>query len=61
MQKAVLVILWMAMLGSEVTHTFSKTFAEAVVDGGNLVLSSGARVTQMTHQTVLGQWKAYLR
>lgn len=51
----------MAMLGSEVTHTFSKTFAEAVVDGGNLVLSSGARVTQMTHQTVLGQWKAYLR
>lgn len=37
------------MLGSsEVTHTFSKTFAEAVVDGGNLVLSSGARVPDDT-------------
>ena len=53
-----MVILWMAMPGNEVANTFSKTFAEAAgVEGRQkwgLVLSSSARVTQMTYQTVIG-------
>ena len=50
-QKAAMVILWMAMPGSEVANTLSKTFAEAAgVEGRQkwgLALSSSTRVTQM--------------
>ena len=57
-QKAALVILWMAMPGHEVANALSTTFAEpAGLDGRQkwgLVLSSSARVTQMTCQTVIG-------
>ena len=53
MQKAALVILWMAMQGDDITC--SKTCAEAAgLDGKqkwDLVLSSSTR-TQMTYQTV---------
>ena len=46
------------MPGNEVAHALSTTFAEAAgVDGKQkwgLVLSSSARVTQMTYQTVIG-------
>ena len=48
----------MAMRGEEITHICSKTFAEAAGLEGKqrwgLVLSSSARVTQMTYQTVIG-------
>ena len=44
-----MVILWMAMPGNEVANTLSTTFAEV-----GLVLSSSARVAQMTYQTVIG-------
>ena len=58
LQMAALVILWMAMRLEEFPNICSKTFAEAAgVDGQacwGLVLSSSARVTQMTYQTVIG-------
>ena len=57
-QKAAVVILWLAMPGNEVANARSTTFAEAAgLDGKQkwgLVLSSSARVTQMTYQTVIG-------
>ena len=57
-QKAAVVILWLAMPGNEVANAHSTTFAEAAgLDGRQkwgLVLSSSARVTQMTYQTVIG-------
>ena len=57
-QKAAVVILWLAMPGNEVANVLSTTFAEAAgLDGKQkwgLVLSSSARVTQMTYQTVIG-------
>ena len=57
-QKAALVILWMAMPGNEVANALSKTFAEAAGLAGRQkwgpVLSSSARVIQMTYQTVIG-------
>ena len=50
-QKAAMVILWMAMPGNEIANTLSKTFAEAAgVEGRQkwgLALSSSTRVTQM--------------
>ena len=57
-QKAALAILLMAMQKDDITQMCAKTFAEAAgVDGKQrwgLVLSSSARVTQMTYQTVIG-------
>ena len=57
-QKAAVVILWLAMPGNEVANTHSTIFAKAAgLDGKQkwrLILSSSARVTQMTYQTVIG-------
>ena len=57
MQKAAVVILWLAMPG-KVANVRSTTFAEAAgLDGKQkwgLVLSSSVRATQMTYQTVIG-------
>ena len=57
-QKAALVILWMALQSDDIIHICSKTYAEAAGLAGKqrwgLVLSSSARVTRMTYQTVIG-------
>ena len=57
-QKAAVVILWLAMPGNDVANVRSTTFAEAAgLDGKQkwgLVLSSSAQVTRMTYQTVIG-------
>jgi len=57
-QKAAQVILWMAMRSDEIIHICSKTYAEAAGLEGkqkwDLFLSSSARVTQMTYETVIG-------
>ena len=54
-QKAALIILWMALQGEEMSYMCSTTFAEATgLDGKQkcgLVLSSSVQVTRMTYQT----------
>ena len=58
LQKAALVILWMAMRLEDFPYMCEKPFAEAAGLEGKarwgLVLSSSARVTQMIYQTVIG-------
>lgn len=57
-QKAALAVLWYAMKREDITHNCATTYAEAAGLKGKqrwgLVLSSSARVTQMTYQTVVG-------
>ena len=57
-QKAALIILWMALQGEEMSHMCSTTFAEATGYSGKQkwgqVLSSSARLARMTYQTVIG-------
>lgn len=58
LEKAALAILWMAVRGEDLPDLLATTFAEAAGLAGKhcwgLVLSSSARVTLMTYQTVVG-------